>query len=90
METLTGLMDCDYSGDDQSAEAAVRDGDPSIDILLLRQGGHGHIMLTDEKSELRLPLDAEGIAQLNGWQLSYDQSTGLKCVKEASNESSSV
>ncbi len=151
METMTGLMDCDYRGDDQHAQAAVRDGDPSIDMLLLRQDGHGRIMLTDKKSELRLPLDhvpdgetcrliarqrirlpralcapwqtaertigeikrrnaifaewqqspwlrgelillldAEGIAHLNGWQLSYDQRTGLKCTKEASNESNSV
>ena len=58
METMTGLMDCDYRGDDQRAQAAVRDGDPSIDMLLL-QLGDGRIMLTDEKSDLRLPLDHE-------------------------------
>lgn len=42
------------------------------------------------RGELILLLDAEGIAHLNGWQLSYDQRTGLKCTKEASNESNSI
>ena len=38
-ETINDLMDVDICADDQKAQAAVRDGQPSIDVLLMRKNG---------------------------------------------------
>lgn len=38
-DSIVGLMDVDIRTDDQSAQAAVRDGEPSIDVILMRQKG---------------------------------------------------
>lgn len=37
--SLTGLFDDDFRGDEPHAQAAVRDGDPSIELLLLKRCG---------------------------------------------------
>ena len=39
LNTMTGLMDGDYRGDEPHAQAAVRDGDPSIEVLLMKTCG---------------------------------------------------
>lgn len=52
--TLVGLMDCDYRADDAHAEAAVRDGEPSIDVLLMTRCPDGGISPIDSREVFSL------------------------------------
>lgn len=57
VKTLVGLLDND-AGSDPKAEAAVRDGDPSIDVLVVRRRADGQIcFLPWQNGGRSIPLD---------------------------------
>lgn len=57
MNTLDGWLDDSIRIGEQYAQMAVRDGDPSIDVIALRHGSDGLIHPIAEQPEVTLPTD---------------------------------
>lgn len=52
MNTIDGLFDDDFRGDEPHAQAAVRDGDPAVEMLLMKKQGEYVTFVSGESTQL--------------------------------------
>ena len=83
LNTLDDWMQNEGACSDPAARAAVRDGAPSVEVLVMQCRADGSIHL---HGELILLLDENLTARLAGMELCYDRENGLYYQKEETDE----